>query len=68
MSRFFIGRPIVAIVIAIIIVIVGVVSFLSLQVAQYPNIVTPEIAVKRRTSAGMDSRWSRPSQRQSSSR
>jgi HAE1 family hydrophobic/amphiphilic exporter-1 len=45
MSRFFIGRPIVAIVIAIIMVIVGVVSFLSLPVAQYPNIVPPEIAV-----------------------
>jgi hydrophobic/amphiphilic exporter-1 (mainly G- bacteria), HAE1 family len=45
MSRFFISRPIVAIVIAIIMVIVGVVSFLSLPVAQYPNIVPPEIAV-----------------------
>jgi len=45
MSRFFIGRPIVAIVIAIILVIVGVVSFLSLPVAQYPNIVPPEIVV-----------------------
>ena len=32
-------------VIAIIMVIVGIVSFLSLPVAQYPNIVPPEIAV-----------------------
>ena len=32
-------------VISIIMVIVGVVSFLSLPVAQYPNIVPPEIAV-----------------------
>src|SRR5271157_5342635 len=45
MSRFFINRPIVAMVISIIMVIVGVVSFLSLPVAQYPNIVPPEIAV-----------------------
>ena len=45
MSRFFINRPIVAMVISIIMVIVGIVSFLSLPVAQYPNIVPPEIAV-----------------------
>ena len=45
MSKFFINRPIVAMVIAIIMVIVGVVSFLSLPVAQYPNIVPPEIAI-----------------------
>ena len=45
MSRFFISRPIVAMVISIIMVIVGIVSFLSLPVAQYPNIVPPEIAV-----------------------
>src|ERR1700737_2820977 len=45
MSRFFINRPIVAMVISIIMVIVGVVSFLALPVAQYPNIVPPEIAV-----------------------
>jgi multidrug efflux pump subunit AcrB len=32
-------------VISIVMVIVGVVSFLSLPVAQYPNIVPPEIAV-----------------------
>ena len=45
MTRFFINRPIVAMVISIIMVIVGVVSFLSLPVAQYPNIVPTEIAV-----------------------
>ena len=45
MSRFFINRPIVAMVISIIMVIVGIVSFLSLPVAQYPNIVPPEISV-----------------------
>jgi len=45
MAKFFINRPIVAMVIAIIMVIVGVVSFLSLPIAQYPNIVPPEIAI-----------------------
>ena len=45
MSRFFINRPIVAMVISIVMVIVGVVSFLSLPVAQYPNLVDPQVAV-----------------------
>jgi HAE1 family hydrophobic/amphiphilic exporter-1 len=45
MSRFFINRPIVAIVISIIIVIVGVVAILGLPTAQYPNIVPPEIVI-----------------------
>jgi HAE1 family hydrophobic/amphiphilic exporter-1 len=46
MSKFFIRRPIVAIVIAIITVIVGVVSMLTLPTAQYPDIVPPEILVQ----------------------
>src|SRR5512143_3631782 len=45
MARFFINRPIVAIVISIIMVIVGVVSLLGLPIAQYPNIVPPEIFI-----------------------
>ena len=45
MARFFINRPIVAMVIAIIMMIAGVVAFLGLPVAQYPNIVPPEIQV-----------------------
>src|SRR6201984_3154304 len=43
MSRFFINRPIVAIVIAILTVIVGVITFTTLPVAQFPNIAPPEI-------------------------
>ncbi|HMF74700.1 MAG TPA: efflux RND transporter permease subunit, partial [Bryobacteraceae bacterium] len=46
MSKFFINRPIVAMVIAIIMVIVGVVSALRLPIAQFPNIVPPEILVQ----------------------
>src|SRR5271157_308379 len=45
MSKFFINRPIVAMVISIIMVIVGIVSFLSLPVAQYPNLVDPQVSV-----------------------
>ena len=45
MSRFFIGRPIVAMVIAIITVIGGLVAMQGLPVAQYPDIVPPQIIV-----------------------
>ena len=46
MYRFFIRRPIVAMVIAIVMVIVGLVAMAGLPVAQYPNIVPPEILVQ----------------------
>jgi HAE1 family hydrophobic/amphiphilic exporter-1 len=45
MARFFINRPIVAIVISIIFVIMGCVAMLGLPIAQYPEIVPPEIVV-----------------------
>jgi HAE1 family hydrophobic/amphiphilic exporter-1 len=45
MSKFFINRPIVAIVISIIMVLVGALTILSLPVAQFPNITPPEIQV-----------------------
>jgi HAE1 family hydrophobic/amphiphilic exporter-1 len=44
-SRFFINRPIVAMVISIVMVIVGIVSLLRLPVAQFPDITPPEILV-----------------------
>ncbi len=46
MSRFFINRPIVAIVISLVMTIVGVVALIQLPVSQYPNIVPPEIQVR----------------------
>src|SRR5580704_1567095 len=46
LSNFFIRRPIVAIVIAILTVIIGLVSMLSLPISQYPDIVPPEIQVQ----------------------
>src|SRR3984957_11083535 len=45
MSRFFINRPIVAIVIAIFTVIVGAVTVAQLPVAQFPQIAPPEVQV-----------------------
>jgi HAE1 family hydrophobic/amphiphilic exporter-1 len=46
MYKFFINRPIVAMVIAILMVIIGLVSMVSLPVAQFPNIVPPEIRIQ----------------------
>ena len=46
MSKFFINRPIVAMVISILFLIAGLVSLLGLPVAQFPNIVPPEINVE----------------------
>jgi hydrophobic/amphiphilic exporter-1 (mainly G- bacteria), HAE1 family len=45
MSKFFINRPIVAMVIAILTVIVGGVAVVSLPVAQFPAIAPPEIQI-----------------------
>ncbi len=45
MSKFFINRPIVAMVISILMVIVGAVTITALPVAQFPNIVPPEVQV-----------------------
>src|SRR5882757_11560074 len=45
MSKFFINRPIVAMVISIIMVIVGLVTLVGLPVAQFPKVVPPEIYI-----------------------
>ena len=45
MSRFFINRPVTAIVISILIIIVGVVLAQRLPIAQFPAIAPPEIVV-----------------------
>src|SRR5258708_7595760 len=46
MSRFFIGRPIVAIVISIVTVILGLVSMTGLPIAQFPSIIPPQIQIQ----------------------
>lgn len=45
MSKFFINRPIVAMVISIIMVIIGIVCMLRLPIAQFPKIAPPEIYI-----------------------
>jgi HAE1 family hydrophobic/amphiphilic exporter-1 len=46
MAHFFIRRPIVAIVIALLTVIVGAISIATLPVAQFPQIAPPEIRLQ----------------------
>jgi hydrophobic/amphiphilic exporter-1 (mainly G- bacteria), HAE1 family len=46
MSKFFINRPIVAMVIAILTVLVGAITIVTLPVAQFPNIVPPETRIQ----------------------
>src|SRR5438046_7901532 len=46
MASFFIRRPIVAMVIAILMVLIGIVAMRRLPTAQFPNIAPPEIQVK----------------------
>ena len=43
MARFFIDRPVFAMVIAIIIVILGAVAIPSLPIASFPQVVPPQI-------------------------
>ena len=46
MSRFFIERPIFAMVIAIVIMLAGVLAIRSLPIAQYPNIAPPAVSIR----------------------
>src|SRR5215831_15876094 len=46
MSRFFVNRPIVAIVISILMVLLGIVSLVQLPISLYPEIAPPEVLVQ----------------------
>jgi HAE1 family hydrophobic/amphiphilic exporter-1 len=46
MSKFFITRPIVAMVISILMVIVGAVTIFTLPVSQFPSIAPPEVQIQ----------------------
>jgi HAE1 family hydrophobic/amphiphilic exporter-1 len=54
MTKFFINRPIVSMVISIILVMVGMFVMLTLPTAQFPNIAPPDMQVKA-TYPGADS-------------
>src|SRR5215472_4222266 len=47
-SRFFIARPVLANVLALVFVLVGLVALFQLPTAQYPNVVPPTIQVSTR--------------------
>jgi HAE1 family hydrophobic/amphiphilic exporter-1 len=53
MSKFFINRPIVAMVISLLMVIVGAVTIAQLPIAQFPAIAPPEVQI-RATYVGAD--------------
>ena len=44
-SRFFIDRPVLANVLALVFVLIGLVSLIQLPTSQYPNVVPPTIQV-----------------------
>ena len=45
-SHFFVDRPIFASVMSIIIVLIGLISYFSLPVAQYPEVAPPTVVVR----------------------
>jgi len=47
-SRFFIERPVLANVLALVFVLIGAVALFQLPVAQYPNVVPPTVQVSTR--------------------
>ena len=48
MAKFFIERPVLANVLAIVLVLIGAVALYGLPVSQYPNIVPPTVQVTAR--------------------
>ena len=51
-SKFFIDRPVLANVLAIVMVVIGAVALFTLPVAQYPNVVPPTVSVVHALSGG----------------
>ena len=47
-SKFFIERPVLSNVIAMLMILIGAVSLYSLAVAQYPDVVPPTVQVTTR--------------------
>ena len=47
-SKFFIEHPVLANVLAIVLVLIGTICVFKLPVAQYPNIVPPTVQVSTR--------------------
>src|SRR5690349_20075757 len=47
-SKFFIERPVLANVLAVLMIVIGIVALLRLPVAQYPEVVPPTVQVTTR--------------------
>ena len=52
MEKFFVSRPIFALSLAIVIVLVGLISILNLPIEQYPDITPPVVEVSATYDAG----------------
>ena len=50
-ARFFVDRPVLSTVISVVIVLVGLVAWGKLPVAQYPEITPPTVTVSATTRA-----------------
>ena len=48
MAKFFIDRPVLANVIALLTVVLGIVALIGLPVSQYPDVVPPSVQVTAR--------------------
>ena len=46
LSRFFIGRPIFAAVLSIVVFIAGLIAMLTLPISEYPEVVPPSVVVR----------------------
>src|SRR6201984_1848736 len=56
-SRFFIDRPVLANVLALVFVLIGLVALLQLPTAEYPNVVPPTIQVSTRYAGASAQTW-----------
>jgi len=45
MARFFVDRPVFAMVISIVIILIGTLSLVTLPIAQYPEVIPPQVRV-----------------------
>src|SRR5687767_7314891 len=45
MARFFVDRPVLAMVISIVIVLIGAIALVGLPIAQYPDVIPPQVRV-----------------------
>jgi len=67
-SKFFIERPVLANVIAILMILIGAVALYALPIAQYPDVVPPTVQVTTRYPGASAAPSSTPWRCRSSSR